>query len=69
VEGSGWLRVYNPFTNREETYRFDEVFDLPSRDSIGLWVEPRPASAAEWTLAEAVAVPVDRASVAQATGT
>jgi len=41
VGSGGWLRVYNPFTNREETYLFDEVFDLPSRDSIGLWVEPR----------------------------
>lgn len=41
VGSGGWLRVYNPFTNHEETYLFDEVFDLPSRDSIGLWVEPR----------------------------
>ena len=41
VGSGGWLRVHNPFTNREETYLFDEVFDLPARDSIGLWVEPR----------------------------
>lgn len=68
VEASGWLRVYNPFTNREETYRFDEVFDLPSRDAIGLWVEPKPVSAAEVTIAEAVAVPFDRAAIAQVTG-
>jgi hypothetical protein len=47
VAGSGWLRVYNPFTNREQVCRFDEVYDLPSRDSIGLWVEPGRASAAE----------------------
>jgi hypothetical protein len=47
VAGSGWLRVYNPFTNREEVCRFDEVYDLPSRDSIGLWVEPGRAAAEE----------------------
>lgn len=41
VGNSGWLRVYNPFPNREEVYRFDDVFDMPSRSSIGLWVEPR----------------------------
>jgi hypothetical protein len=41
VGSSGWLRVYNPFPNREEVYRFDEVFDMPSRSSIGLWVEPK----------------------------
>jgi hypothetical protein len=41
VGSGGWVRVYNPFTNHEETYRFEEVFDLPARDSIGLWVEPR----------------------------
>jgi len=47
VGSSGWLRVYNPFTNREEAYRFDEVYDLPSRDSIGLWVEPRRLNTAK----------------------
>ena len=46
VASGGWLRLYNPFTNREEVGRFDEVYDLPSRDSIGLWVEPgRPSTA------------------------
>jgi hypothetical protein len=45
IGSSGWLRVYNPFCNREEVYRFDDVFDLPSRASIGLWVEPRPPAA------------------------
>lgn len=44
VGNSGWLRVYNPFSNREEVYRFEEVIDMPSRSSIGLWTEPRPAA-------------------------
>jgi len=47
VGSSGWLRIYNPFTNREETCLFDEIYDLPSRDSIGLWAEPRPVAIAE----------------------
>jgi hypothetical protein len=45
IGSSGWLRLYNPFSNREEVYRFDDVFDLPSRASIGLWVEPKPPAA------------------------
>ncbi len=32
VGSGGWVRLYNPFTNLEETYLFDEVFDLPARD-------------------------------------
>ena len=56
VGSGGWLRLYNPFTNLEETYLFDEVFDLPARDSIGLWVEPRQPGGSE--IAEiSVAVP------------
>ena len=47
VGSGGWLRIYNPFTNHEETYLFDEVFDLPARDSIGLWVEPRQPGGSE----------------------
>jgi hypothetical protein len=47
IGSGGWLRIYNPFTNREETYLFDEVFDLPARDSIGLWVEPGLAGGSE----------------------
>jgi hypothetical protein len=47
VGSGGWLRLYNPFTNLEETYLFDEVFDLPARDSIGLWVEPQPPGGSE----------------------
>jgi hypothetical protein len=27
VGNSGWVRVYNPFTNREEVYPFDAAFD------------------------------------------
>ena len=49
VGSSGWLRVYNPFTNREEACRFDEVYDLPARDSIGLWVAPRRPAVQEGT--------------------
>jgi hypothetical protein len=47
VGSSGWLRVFNPFSNREEVYRFEEVYDLPARDSIGLWVEPRRVAGVE----------------------
>jgi len=65
VAGSGWLRVYNPFNNREETYRFDEVYDLPSRDSIGLWVEPARPAIMENSAAVAVAIPVTAASQLQ----
>lgn len=63
VAGSGWLRVYNPFNNREETYRFDEVYDLPSRDSIGLWVEPARPAVMENSSVVAVAVPVAAAQL------
>jgi hypothetical protein len=62
VAGSGWLRVYNPFTNREETYRFDEVYDLPSRDSIGLWVEPRRPGLLESSASVALEVPTSVAA-------
>ena len=40
VGNSGWVRVYNPFPNKEEVYPFDVVFDPNSRSAIGLWVEP-----------------------------
>jgi hypothetical protein len=40
VGSSGWVRLYNPFPNREEVYPFDVVFDTLSRSGIGLWVEP-----------------------------
>ena len=40
VGNSGWVRIYNPFQNREEVYPFDVVFDPSSRSCIGLWVDP-----------------------------
>lgn len=40
VGNSGWVRVYNPFSNKEEVYSFDVIFDTNSRSAIGLWVEP-----------------------------
>ena len=40
VGNSGWVRIYNPFLNREEVYPFDAVFDTSSRSAIGLWVDP-----------------------------
>lgn len=40
VGNSGWVRIYNPFQNREEVYPFDVVFDTSSRSAIGLWVPP-----------------------------
>ena len=40
-----------------KTYRFDEVYDLPSRDSIGLWVEPLPAWFSESRAAVSLARP------------
>ncbi|MGZ6316017.1 MAG: SH3 domain-containing protein [Anaerolineales bacterium] len=40
VGNSGWVRIYNPFPDREEVYPFDVVFDTVSRSAIGLWVEP-----------------------------
>jgi hypothetical protein len=40
VGNSGWVRLYNPFPNREEVYPFEVVFDPASGSAIGLWVEP-----------------------------
>jgi hypothetical protein len=40
VGSSGWVRLYNPFHNREEVYPFNVVFDAVSGSAIGLWVEP-----------------------------
>jgi len=40
VGTGGWVRLYNPFPNREEVYPFEVVFDTLSRSAIGLWVEP-----------------------------
>jgi len=40
VGNSGWVRLYNPFHNREEVYPYHVVFDLASTMGIGVWVEP-----------------------------
>ncbi len=40
VANNGWVRIYNPFSDREEVYPFDVVFDPNSRSAIGLWVQP-----------------------------
>lgn len=48
VGNSGWVRVYNPFPNKEEVYPFDVVFDAASGSAIGLLIEPaRPQGAGE----------------------
>jgi len=40
VGDSGWVRLYNPFHNREEIYPYHVVFELASSTGIGIWVEP-----------------------------
>ncbi len=40
VGDSGWVRLYNPFHNREEIYPYHVVFDLASSTGLGVWVEP-----------------------------
>ena len=40
VGDSGWVRLYNPFHNREEVYPYHVIFDLASTSGIGLWVKP-----------------------------
>ena len=40
VSNSGWVRVYNPFSDREEVYPFTVVFDAASGSAIGLWTDP-----------------------------
>ncbi len=40
VANSGWVRVYNPFSDREEVYPFTVVFDAASGTAMGLWVDP-----------------------------
>jgi hypothetical protein len=39
VENTGWVRLYNPFGNKEEIYLFDEVFGSNAASGAGLWVE------------------------------
>ena len=40
VANSGWVRVYNPFSDLEEVYPFTVVFDATTGTAMGLWVEP-----------------------------
>ncbi len=39
VGNSGWVRIYNPFSDSEEVYPFNVVFDSVSCSAMGLWVE------------------------------
>jgi len=39
VGNTGWVRLYNPFPNKEEVYAFDEVFGSNAASGAGLWVE------------------------------
>jgi len=36
---SGWLRVYNPYFNREEYYPYQTLFEITASGTLGLWVE------------------------------
>jgi hypothetical protein len=40
VGNNGWVRVYNPFSDKEEVYPYNVVFDAASGSVIGLLVEP-----------------------------
>jgi hypothetical protein len=40
VGNSGWVRVYNPFSDKEEVYPYNVVFDEASGTAIGLLVTP-----------------------------
>ncbi len=39
VGNDGWVRVYNPFMNREEIYSFDLFEDSMTKFPYGLWVK------------------------------
>jgi hypothetical protein len=42
VGNSGWVRIYNPFQNREEVYEYN-LFMLSVGTGIGLWIQlPEP---------------------------
>lgn len=43
VGNSGWVRLYNSFTNRDEVYPFPTVFGAESWSAFGLWIEPTHA--------------------------
>jgi|GEM_PF-1288198 len=38
VGNSGWVRIYNPFRNREEIYTYDLFIQSVGQFGIGLWV-------------------------------
>lgn len=38
VGNSGWVRLYNPFRNREEIYTYDNFIQSVGRFGVGLWV-------------------------------
>jgi hypothetical protein len=40
VANSGWVRLYNPFSDKEEVYPYDVVFDAVTGTVIGLLVTP-----------------------------
>lgn len=45
VGNSAWVRLYNPFQNREEVYTLDAVLKPTVASNFGWWVEPnRPGS-------------------------
>ncbi len=35
----GWVRIYNPFFNREEVYPYSKLFDVGISSNLGLWVD------------------------------
>lgn len=37
----GWVRIYNPFFNREEVYPYRNLFDVGISSSLGLWVDTK----------------------------
>ncbi len=43
VGNDGWIRLYNPFMNREEVYTFDTYIAAVSKFPIGLWLDPPKA--------------------------
>ncbi len=47
VGNSAWLRLYNPFQNRDEVYTLDAVLTPTVASNFGWWVEPnRPGAPA-----------------------
>jgi hypothetical protein len=42
VANNGWVRVYNPFSDKEEVYPYNVVFDAATGTVLGLLVTPTP---------------------------